>query len=102
MSLDNPKTPEERKKRLFLWVAMLSCLLGAGTAFAYKIAEFIYTISSEEVRGFADVPITVYFAVAAGWLCLLSWCFLSGKFSDLEGAKLEMLAREDEYERRGI
>ena len=34
-----------------------------------------------EVKGFADVPITVYFVVAAGWLCLLTWCFLSGKFA---------------------
>jgi hypothetical protein len=44
----------------------------------------------------------VYFAVAAGWLCLLAWCFLSGKFKDIERTKGELIAREEEYERLGI
>jgi hypothetical protein len=91
----------ERSKKLILWTAMLSGLAMAGTAFAYKIAEFIFTLGSEEVQGFADFPVTVYFFVAAGWLCILVWCFATGKFGDLERAKHDMLAMEAEYERRG-
>ena len=72
-----------RRGRILLWAAMVVGLLCAGVAFTYKIAEFIFTLSSNEVQGFADVPVTVYFVVAAGWLFLLVWCFLSGKFRDL-------------------
>lgn len=75
--------------------------LGAGVAFVYKIAEFLFTLHSAEVQGFADVPVTVYFAVAAGWMCLLVWCLLSGKFSDVENSKLNVIAQEEEYERLG-
>ena len=81
---------------------MVICILSAGTAFCYKMAEFIFTLTAEEVQGFADVPITVYFAVAAGWLCLLVWCFLSGKFEEVESAKVDILRKELEYERRGL
>ena len=91
----------EQKKRVLLGLAAVLILLTSGTAFTYKIAEFIFTLSSNEVKGFAEVPVTVYFVVAGGWLCLLAWCFTSGKFKDLERAKLEMLAQEEEYERRG-
>lgn len=73
----------------------------AGVAFTYKIAEFIFTMGSMEVQGFADVPVTVYFVVASGWLCLLVWCFMTGKFTDLEASKYEMLEQEEAYERRG-
>ena len=48
-----------------------------------------------------DVPVTIYFVVAAGWLCLLCWSFVSGQFKDVEEPKYEMLRLEEEYERRG-
>ncbi len=91
-----------RTQKTILWTAMILGLAGAGTAFAYKVAEFIYTIGSDEVKGFADVPVTVYFVVATGWLCLFVWCWRTGKFTDNERAKLEMLEMEEEYDRRGI
>ena len=93
--------PLTRGQRVVLNVAMVLCVLGAGVAFCYKMAEFLFTLGAEEVQGFADVPVTVYFAVAAGWLALLVWCFLSGKFSDVEDAKSDILRKEAEYERRG-
>lgn len=80
---------------------MIVGLTLAGVSFTYKIAEFIFTMGGDEVQGFADLPITVYFVVATGWLCLLVWCFVSGKFVDMEQAKYEMLDMEEEYERRG-
>ncbi len=91
----------ERRTRRIVWVSMIVGLGAAGVAFSYKVAEFIFTISAEEAKGFADVPVTVYFAVAAGWLALLTWCVVTGKFKDLEKAKHEMLAEEEEHERRG-
>jgi hypothetical protein len=93
--------PGTRRQRIVLWVVMIAGLLCAGVAFAYKVAEFIFTLGSDEVKGFADVPVTVYFVVAAGWLCLLIWCWVTGKFTELERAKYEMLEMEAEYERRG-
>jgi hypothetical protein len=89
------------RARLILWTAMILGLLGAGTAFAFKVAEFVFTIGSEDLPGFADHPVAVYFFVAAGWLAILGWCFMTGKMRDLEQPKHDMLAREEEYERRG-
>jgi hypothetical protein len=90
-----------RWQRWLLYSCIALGLLVAGVAFCYKIAEFLFTLHSEEVRGFADVPVTVYFAVAAGWLALLIWSFLSGKLSESEQIKAEILEKEKEYERRG-
>ncbi len=90
-----------RSKRA-LWVSMIVGVVFGGTAFAYKIVEFMFTLSEPESRGFAEVPVTVYFFVAGGWLCLLAWCFATGQFNDLEQAKYDMLEMEEEYERHGI
>lgn len=95
---ERAKAPPER---ILLWIAMVVGTLVAGAAFVYKIAEFIFTLNSNDVQGFADVPVTIYFVVAAGWLCLLVWCFVSGQFTNIELAKFEMLEMEEAYERRG-
>jgi len=93
-----PRRPE----KILLWAAMIGGIFAAGVAFVYKIAEFIFTLNSSTVQGFADVPVTIYFVVAAGWLLLLVWCFVSGQFTNVEEPKYEMLRKEEEYERRGI
>ena len=90
-----------RPERILLWAAMIGGIGAAGIAFVYKIAEFIFTLNESSVQGFADVPVTIYFVVASGWLCLLVWCFVTGKFKNVEEPKLEMLRMEEEYERRG-
>lgn len=102
MSSEVVKSGPPRPERVLLWVAMVGGIFAAGIAFVYKIAEFIFTLNSSSVQGFADVPVTIYFVVAAGWLLLLVWCFLSGKFTNVEEPKYEMLRMEEEYERRGI
>ena len=91
----------ERREKMVLWVAMILGILCAGTAFAYKVAEFMFTLGSNDVQGFADVPVTIYFVVAAGWLALLAWSWVTGKFKDIESTKWDMLRQEMEYERRG-
>ena len=98
---DISNAPLSAWQRRVLALSITVGLLGAGVAFCYKIAEFLFTLNSEEVKGFADVPVTVYFAVAAGWLSLLVWSFLTGKLSEVEQSKCEFLKKEEEYERRG-
>ena len=88
-------------RRLMIWTMVVGVVLG-GIAFAYKIAAFIFTLSSPDFRGTFDVSITVYFFVSAGWLCVLVWAFLTGKFKQMEKAKYEMLRQEEEYDRLGI
>ena len=89
-----------REKRA-LWLMMILGIIFSGVAFSYKIAEFVAALSSEDAKGFADVPVTTYFFVAAGWLFIMFWCFITGRFSDTESAKYDMLRMEEEYERQG-
>ena len=101
MTAGAPAGTPARPERILLWIAMIGGTFIAGVAFVYKIAEFIFTLNSNEVQGFADVPVTIYFVVAAGWLCLLVWSYVSGQFTDVERAKVEMLEMEEAYEQRG-
>jgi hypothetical protein len=98
--IPGPSAPR-RPERILMWAAMIGGILAAGIAFIYKISEFIFTLNESSVQGFADVPVTIYFVVAAGWLLLLVWCFMTGQFTNVEEPKYEMLRREEEYERRG-
>lgn len=93
--------PSGKRAKILLWVCMIGGIAIAGIAFAYKLAEFIFTLNSNSVQGFADVPVTIYFFVAAGWLILLAWSWKTGKFKDIESTKWDMLRQETEYERRG-
>lgn len=96
------KTRSDRgAERLMIWTISVGVLL-AGVAFAYKIAGFIWAMSGSDFRGTFDVGVTVYFVVSAGWLCLLVWSFITGKFRHMEHAKREILEQEEEYERLGI
>ncbi len=102
MSSKDPSERIDTREKTLLWVAMIGGVVLAGVSFSYKVAEFIFTMSSEDAKGFADVPITVYFVVASGWMLLLAWSFMTGKFTNHHVAKYDMLAQEEEYERRGI
>jgi hypothetical protein len=97
----NESVSTASSRRWILHVSIALGLIGAGAAFCYKIAEFLFTLNSEEVRGFADVPVTVYFAVAAGWLALLVWSFLTGKLTEAEQTKCDLIRMEEEYDRLG-
>ena len=93
--------PDRASRLVVIWTMVVGIAL-AGVAFAYKIAGFIYTLSSPDFRGTFDVGVAVYFCVSAAWLCLLVWCLLSGKFKRMERAKYEILRQEEEYDRLGI
>ena len=65
----------------------------AGCMFIFKLSQFLATIRKDELAGFAFDPIIVYGVVAAGFLFMLAWAFLSGQFKDVESPKYEMLER---------
>jgi hypothetical protein len=92
---------DRRSKVLILWVMGAGVSL-SGIAFAYKLASFIFAMTSDEHKGTFDVGIAVYLFVALGWFCLLAWCFMTGRFKDMERSSFELLRQEEEYERNGI
>lgn len=71
----------------------------AGCMFTFKLFSFLKTIKKDELAGFAFDPILIYGFVAMGFLCLLSWAYLTGQFKDIERPKHEMLERFREQER---
>lgn len=92
---------ERRRHRLVVWVMAVGIAAG-GLAFAWKVASFLHTMSSPDAEGFADVPVTAWFFVAGGWLSLLVWCLLTGRLREMETSKLDLLAKEERYDRLGI
>lgn len=82
--------------------SMVAGLVLSGVAFAYKVAEFMFTLTAGEFAGTFDIQVMVYFSIAAGWLLLLIWCFWAGKFKEMEAEKADILALEEEYDRLGI
>jgi len=77
---------------------MIACTLGGGM-FLYKLFKFFETIKKDELAGFANDPIMIYFWVTFGFLFLLTWAYLSGQFRDVEQPKYDMLRRFEEQER---
>ena len=96
------RPPNDRASRRIIVSTLVAGVILGGVAFAYKIAEFIHTLSSPDFAGTFDVGITVYFFICGGWLCLHVWCLMTGKFKEMERSKYDMLRQEEEYERRGI
>jgi hypothetical protein len=92
---------ERTAKRVMIWTMIIGLVL-SGIMFAFKIAGFIWALSSPDFKGTFDISITIYFFVSFGWLCLLVWCFMTNKFKEMEQAKFEMLRQEEEYERLGV
>lgn len=78
---------------------MLAGIAFGGAAFVYKIVEFVRTLDDPEIAGFVIVPVTVYFAVAAGFAFLFLWAWLQGHFIHIEEPKYRMLEQEFEYDR---
>src|SRR4051794_26150994 len=89
------RTLAERLGRQVLWWG-----IGIGAlCFGFKIVEFIHTLDSPEAPGFAVVPVTTYFVVAAGYVLLFCWAFVTGQLDDLERPKMDLLKKEEELDR---
>ena len=76
--------------------------LMAGCMFVFKLFSFMETDKREELAGFAFDPIMIYAFVAAGFLVLLGWAYLTGQFRDIEQPKYDMFKRIAEQERQEV
>lgn len=93
-------------RQTFVWVFGTIMVLTAGTAFVFKLIEFFHTATAKGSEALASflIPLLTYLLVAAGFLCLFAWSWLTGQFRDIERAKhrmLEMQEEIDELERAG-
>jgi hypothetical protein len=95
----SPRIASKGPGRAFLLVFAVAIAI-AGLGFAWKLFEFLEDLLAQNGLRFAGVHIAIYCLVAAGFLLLLLFTFLSGHFSDVERPKIEMLEREREHDRR--
>src|SRR5262249_56451257 len=95
------RPPNDRASRRIIVSTLVAGVILGGVAFAYKIAEFIHTLSSPDFAGTFDVGITVYFFICGGWLCLLGLWLMNGKFKKMEGSTDDMLRLEEGMYGRG-
>jgi nitrogen fixation-related uncharacterized protein len=88
--------------RWFLWIFGPAVILVAGTAFVFKLTEFILIATSRgpEALGSFLIPVLNYLLVAAGFLCLFFWAYFNGQFSDVEAPKYRMLELQKEINER--
>ena len=85
----------------FLWIFGPLVILVAGTAFLFKLIEFVHTATTKgpDAMGSFLMPVLTYLLVAAGYLLLFLWAYASGQFRDVEGPKYRMLEMQDEIDR---
>ncbi len=96
-----PPAPPSRGARLFIWIFSVAMVLTAGTAFVFKLIEFIHTATMKgpSAMGSFLIPVLNYLIVAAGFALLFLWAYLSGQFRDVEAAKYRMLEMQRAIDR---
>ena len=96
-----PRPRPSRGARLFLWVFSIAMVLTAGTAFVFKLIEFIHTATMKgpTAMGSFLIPVLNYLLVAAGFALLFLWAWFSGQFRDLEAPKYRMLEMQEQIDR---
>ena len=92
--------PSPRARR-FLWIYSVPMDAVAGSAFLFKLVEFITTAKTKgpDALGSFLIPVLNYLLVAAGFFCLFLWAYFTGQFRDLEAPKYRMLEMQDEIDR---
>ena len=97
-----PEAGPSPKARRFLWIFSVAMVLIAGTAFIFKLIEFITTATTHgpEALGSFLIPVLNYLMVAAGFFCLFLWAYFSGQFRDLEAPKYRMLEMQEQFDRQ--
>lgn len=93
--------PSPRARR-FLWAFSVVMVLTAGSAFVFKLIEFIVTATTRGPDALASflIPVLNYLLVAAGFFCLFLWAYFTGQFRDVEAPKYRMLEMQDEIDRQ--
>jgi cbb3-type cytochrome oxidase maturation protein len=96
-----PPAPPTRGARRFLWIFSIAMVLTAGTAFVFKLIEFIHTATMKgpTAMGSFLIPVLNYLLVAAGFALLFLWAYFSGQFRDLEAPKYRMLEMQEQIDR---
>ena len=76
-------------------------ILTAGTAFVFKLIEFILTATTGGEASLASflIPVLNYLLVAVGFALLFVWSYFRGQFRDVEAPKFRMLERNMEIDR---
>ena len=99
-----PPAPKPRKGggRWFLWIFSVLMIVTAGTAFAFKLIEFVMTATGEGESALASflIPVLNYLLVATGFLFLFLWAYFTGQFRDVEAPKYRMLEMQSEIDRQ--
>jgi cbb3-type cytochrome oxidase maturation protein len=90
-----------RRRQRFVWAFSIVMVLTAGSAFLFKLVEFVSVATSPGPDALASflIPVLTYLVVAAGFACLFLWAYASGQFRDLEAAKHRMLEMQAEIDR---
>ncbi len=93
------ETPPPARRR-FLWLFATAMVLVAGTAFVMKLIDFIVTATNEGPDALASflIPVLNYLLVAAGFLCLFLWAWLTGQMRDVESPKYRMLEMQKSFD----
>lgn len=95
----------DQKRRRYLLTFFCVAVSISGCTFLFKLFAFLSTIRRDELAGFAYNPVLIYGFVAAGFLLLLAWAFMSGQLRNLEESKVEWMERfqeQERHERRGV
>ena len=94
-------SPSPRAQR-FLWIFSVAMVLFAGSAFVFKLIEFILTATTGGPRALGSflLPVLTYLLVASGFFCLFLWAYATGQFRDVEAPKYRMLEMQREIDER--
>lgn len=94
---DGSPSPATRR---FLWIFSIAMVLTAGSAFVFKLIEFVATATHHGTDALASflIPVLNYLLVAGGFFCLFLWAYFAGQFRDLEAAKYRMLELDREID----
>ena len=95
------KARSPKSGRWFLWIFGPTVIVVAGTAFIFKLTEFILVATNEgpDAMGTFLIPVMNYLLVAAGFLCLFLWAYFTGQYRDVEAPKYRMLEMQAEIDR---
>jgi len=87
--------------RWFLWIFGPTVIIVAGIAFIFKLTEFIYVATNDgpDSMGTFLIPVMNYLLVAAGFLCMFFWAYITGQYRDVEAPKYRMLEMQAEIDR---
>ena len=98
----SPQKPRSPKSgRWFLWIFGPTVIVVAGIAFIFKLTEFIYVATNDgpDSMGTFLIPVMNYLLVAAGFLCMFFWAYITGQYRDVEAPKYRMLEMQAEIDR---